>query len=380
MQNLNLKQLYNTHKANSLFGRYITHSDIQVLIDKLSSKFEKEVIGHSVEGRPIYALKIGTGHTKILAWSQMHGNETTTTKAIFDMLNCFESDVFSKLLSSCTLQVIPILNPDGAERYTRLNANAIDLNRDAELLSQPESKVLRSVYDAFNPHFCLNLHGQRTIFGAGETGKPATLSFLSPSQDVERSVTATRKKAMAVIVAICNQLKLDLSDAIGRYDDGFNSNCVGDTFQSLGTPTILYEAGYYANDYNRDKVRFYVFKALLFGLEAISNIDKHKDYESYFKIPENKKNFYDIIICNVKIEPNQVNTVDLAIQFKESLVGNEVNFIPVIENIGDLKSYYAHKNINYAGKVLNLKNKSVLEVGNEIDFVVLNNGEILMKS
>ena len=30
-----------------------------------------------------------------------------------------------------TLKIIPILNPDGAQQYTRKNANEIDLNRDA---------------------------------------------------------------------------------------------------------------------------------------------------------------------------------------------------------------------------------------------------------
>ena len=49
------------------------------------------------------------------------------------------------ILKACTLYIIPILNPDGAKAYTRLNANEVDLNRDAQDLSQPESKVLRAV-------------------------------------------------------------------------------------------------------------------------------------------------------------------------------------------------------------------------------------------
>jgi hypothetical protein len=56
--------------------------------------------------------------------------------------------------------------------YTRLNANEVDLNRDSQNLTQPESKVLREIFDLFQPHYCFNLHDQRTIFGVS-TGKPA---------------------------------------------------------------------------------------------------------------------------------------------------------------------------------------------------------------
>ena len=81
-------------------------------------------------------------------WSQMHGNETTTTKALIDCFNLFESnnEFSNTILNSCTLYIIPILNPDGAEKYTRFNSNSVDLNRDAQNLSQAESKVLNKVF------------------------------------------------------------------------------------------------------------------------------------------------------------------------------------------------------------------------------------------
>jgi murein tripeptide amidase MpaA len=44
-----------------------------------------------------------------------------------------------------------MLNPDGADMYTRLNANEVDLNRDSQNLTQPESKVLREIFDLFQP-------------------------------------------------------------------------------------------------------------------------------------------------------------------------------------------------------------------------------------
>jgi murein tripeptide amidase MpaA len=38
-----------------------------------------------------------------------------------------------------------MLNPDGAKTYTRENANKVDLNRDSQDLTQPESKILRKL-------------------------------------------------------------------------------------------------------------------------------------------------------------------------------------------------------------------------------------------
>lgn len=86
----------------------------------------------------------------MLIWSQMHGNESTTTKALFDVFEQLKTADFTKNLS---IYVIPILNPDGAEVFTRVNYNQIDLNRDAYELTQPESKCLRKAYDLVQPDF-----------------------------------------------------------------------------------------------------------------------------------------------------------------------------------------------------------------------------------
>ena len=375
-----LTDLYNSLKEKSLFGRYITNKIIEGLLDNFSSVFQFSTIGYSVEHRPIFSLKVGQGDTKILLWSQMHGNESTTTKALFDVLNGFSKGKFSDILENCTLQIIPILNPDGAARYTRVNANEVDLNRDAQNLTQPESKVLRACFDSFMPHYCFNLHGQRTIFGAGETGNSATLSFLSPAEDTECTLTVTRKKAMSVIALINEQIQKDLPNAIGRYDDGFNINCVGDTFQSLGVPTILYEAGHYQNDYDREETRLFIFKSLIYGLRSIADGMKIDDFESYFDIPQNEKNFHDIIIRNSKVVANSQNTVDIAIQFKEVLKNGIIKFIPFVDKIENLDSYFAHNDIDAQGALVLDQDNNAIEVSNEIVFVMLNNRKILIKS
>jgi hypothetical protein len=375
-----INSLYSLLKTPELFGRYVTNSHIKKCLEKLPKSL-LSIIGSSVESRPIYSLKFGNGPIKILVWSQMHGNESTTTKALFDCFTLFETrnEIPKQILEACTLVVIPILNPDGAERYTRLNANAIDLNRDAQDLSQAESRVLRKVYHDFKPDYCFNLHGQRTIFGAGNSGVSATLSFLSPSQDEKRSLTANRKVAMAIISEINDLLNTELPNGIGRYDDDFNLNCVGDTFQNFGVPTLLYEAGHYPDDYNREEARRFVFIAILKGLQVISKGIIPSAYERYFEIPENSKCFYDIIIRNAKILYNDEELVDIGIQFQEVLKAGRVEFLPIVEKISNLDEFFGHKEIDAKGNLVTTCENLKLKKGHENDFVLINTKKISLK-
>lgn len=377
-----LKSLYALLKSQDLFGRYITNSDIEKCLKKIPNSI-CSVIGYSVENRPIHCLRIGSGPKKVLMWSQMHGNESTTTKALFDCVNLFltNSEFPNTILESCTLLIIPILNPDGAERYTRFNANEVDLNRDAQDLSQPESRVLRNVFNDFKPDYCFNLHGQRTIYNVGATPVSSILSFLSPSQDEERTLTSNRKKAMALIVEINDTLQQVIPNGVARYDDGFNLNCVGDTFQSLKVPTVLFEAGHYPKDYDREEVRYLMFLSILKALEAISGNGNSgfAAYQDYFKIPENSKQFYDIIIRNAKLQDISAQATDIGIQYEERLVEKKIEFIPKIEVISKLNDFYGHKEIDAESKVVKSPYNTTVKVTNENDFVLINNEKITLK-
>jgi len=372
---------YSQIKFGKVTGRYITIEDLELVINDLTNKFQVEEIGRSVQNKPIKMITLGSGKTKILAWSQMHGNEGTTTKAVFDLLNAFklkdDNKVLAEILDLCIVHVIPILNPDGCEAYTRLNANKIDLNRDMQDLSQPESKILMEQFHNIKPDFCLNLHDQRTIFSAGEGPEPATLSFLTPSNDQERSIDDFRRQSMSLIAGIAEDLSNELSGRIGRYDDAFNINCAGDTFQNLSVPTILFEAGHYPGDYEREITRKYVFKALLscFYQIAMRSYDNSK-FEQYFEIPENQKLFNDVIVRNAKFEGR---SVDISIQFNEVLGEGKVDFIPVIDKIKKKISKYAHKEIDAAGREIKLPEGVKVDENVIVNKIILNNEKLQVK-
>ncbi|OUR90680.1 peptidase M14 [Flavobacteriales bacterium 34_180_T64] len=369
MPNGTLNLLHNSCIEKTLFNRYINLDMITPLLNKWRKIIEVETIGKSVNEEDIHALTIGNGPIKILMWSQMHGNESTTTKALFDLFNFLDgqTEESKSITRACTITVVPMLNPDGARAYTRLNANGVDLNRDAQVLSQPESKVLRSLFDEFQPDFCFNLHGQRTIFSAGNTDNSAIVSFLAPAQDAKCSITENRKIAMDVISVMNSNLQLTITNNVGIYDDTFNINCVGDTFQSLNVPTILVEAGHFSNDYSRELTRRFIFDALVVALNYISVPEIARDgHSAYLKIPQNKKLFFDIIIRNTEVG-------DIAIQYEESLNNDRIEFVPKVEKIDDLSEFYAHLEVNAEGNEVIVAKGTSLKLGNQIDYVKINN-------
>ena len=150
---------YLKYKNHQVQDRYLTNESLLKL--DFSNKLKR--VGKSVNKLPIFYLKLGNGPIKILVWSQMHGNETTSTRALFDLIT-FINIYGSNYLKKISMHVIPILNPDGSLNYTRTNFNGIDLNRDALVLSQPESILLNEMYHSIKPHFCFNLHDQRSIY------------------------------------------------------------------------------------------------------------------------------------------------------------------------------------------------------------------------
>ena len=296
-----------------------------------------EVIGRSVKGNPIYGLKIGNGNKKVLMWSQMHGNETTSTKSLIDFYDFLVNDEIGKYLkTNLTFKIIFQLNPDGSHAYSRNNFNDSDLNRDALSLIQPESKVLMKEFYLFKPNFCFNLHGQRSIYSIGNTNIPASISFLAPCTSKNKAITKSRLRSMQLIAGVCNFLKSKYGKVYGRFDDSFNLNCFGDFFSKQKVPTILFEAGHFKNDVFRKFSRKLVFDSLVEICSLIISESYIKiDREKYFKITANKNNLRDILIKNVTILKNNkiITGQEISIQYSEKLVNNEVLFLPIIESI-----------------------------------------------
>ena len=327
------------------FGRRLTLAEIEpILIGLDSSLFKVSQIGLSHEQRPLYRVDFGSGETRILIWTQMHGNESTGTRAVLDLFEWVQQpgdleDMRDDLLKGSTVSVLPMLNPDGAEAYTRVNAQQIDLNRDVLEKKAPESEVLQQQLSLIHPAFCFNMHDQRTIFSVGEPPQTATVSFLAPSEDEARTVTEGRTKTMKVISGIFESLKEVIPGHIGRYTDEFYPSATGDNFQRMGYPTVLIESGHSPGDYLRQVSRRMTFLSLLLGWHGIV-MDPTSDHSAYFDIPNNEQRYLDGIVKNVSIDGVKA---DIGVFLKEELRAGKVRFRPTIEKFEDLSSYSADR-------------------------------------
>ena len=127
--------IYSKYKEQTLTHRRFKHTDIDSLIQLRNKHNSIKIheIGKSFEGRNIYELSFGQGDKVVMLWSQMHGDEPTATMALFDLFNFLEGkgddfDSIRTLLNDkLNIHFIPMLNPDGAERYTRRTAQSIDM-------------------------------------------------------------------------------------------------------------------------------------------------------------------------------------------------------------------------------------------------------------
>mgnify|MGYP000476949386 FL=1 len=373
---MNSLQIATEYLESSLNGKYIHLETILPLLKSFESVFEISEIGKSVQQRSIYQVKIGTGKTKILIWSQMHGNEPTTTKGLFDFFNFLASNTVEsiRIKSQYTLLCVPMLNPDGAFAYTRENANAVDLNRDAFSATQPEMKLLKALYEDFRPDYCYNLHDQRTIFGTTGLNLPATISFLAPAFNEKRDYNVVRLKAISIINRMNDTLSQYIPNQIGRFDDSYNVNCTGDYFTTQNTPTILFEAGHYPNDYKREESRKYIFVALLSSFfDNYENVVVDNELQKYLRIPQNNKCFFDFIYKNVKIIDNSVEKIiNFAAQYQEILVDDEIHFEAIISKISDLENYSGHVEYDCESLLFSSEGKNNPEIGAKATFTLNN--------
>jgi hypothetical protein len=354
------RQVFDQHarfKEATISTRRFKHKDLVPLLEKLRQNplFQVQVVGQSVEQREIYLIKAGTGKNKVMLWSQMHGDESTATMALLDIFNFLQGSddlnpIREEILKNNTLYFVPMLNPDGAEKFTRRNALEIDLNRDALRLQSPEARLLKSLRDSINPAFGFNLHDQSRLYTVGTTGRPATISFLAPAYNYAQSVNEVRERAMRTIVGMNESIQQFLPGQVAKYSDEHEPRAFGDNIQKWGTSLILIESGGYQGDPEKQYIRQVNFAAILAALQLIGQ-EGYKDYttKDYFKIPENERYLFDLVLRKVRYREKGRNTLlDIGINRNEATANTPQGFYhrSTVEEIGDMSVFNGYEELN----------------------------------
>ncbi len=288
----------------------VTHADVVAAaaraVDADTGRVAREVVGRSVEGRDLLHLTVGHGPTPVLLWSQMHGDEPSATSAIFDLLEWIRrergSAAVQRLEDRLTVHLVPMLNPDGAERFTRRNAQGIDINRDALHLQTPEGRALKSLRDRLQPVLGFNLHNQNGQTSAGSPPKPATISLLAVAHDAGRSDSPRRTLAKQTAAIVREALEPLIPGQVGRYSDEFEVRAFGDNIARWGTGVVLIESGPLPGaDADRALVRLN-FVALVTALDGLaSGRTAAHPTAAYDTLPLNESNLLAVRVRNATI-------------------------------------------------------------------------------
>ncbi|MDQ2935713.1 MAG: DUF2817 domain-containing protein, partial [Chloroflexota bacterium] len=130
------------------------------------------VVGHSVQGRPIVAVRVGdpTSPRKALVVGVIHGDETAGAAVTRQILRRYRG------IGGVDLWVVRSVNPDGLAHHTRRNAHGVDLNRNFSYrwrdgvrtssgyypgprpFSEPESRVVRKLVRQLQPQVSIWFH------------------------------------------------------------------------------------------------------------------------------------------------------------------------------------------------------------------------------
>lgn len=344
----------------------VTHAIVEAQIARLVRQsrglIASDVLGRSVEGRSIHHLTVGRGPKAVLLWSQMHGDEPTATSALFDLCQWLivhrAEPVAARMLDTLTLHIVPMLNPDGAERFTRRNAQGIDINRDALHLQTPEGQLLKALRDRVQPIIGFNLHNQNWRTSVGTPPQPAVMSLLAVAYDEARSEDARRQLTKRASSVIVESMLPFAAGRIGRYDDAFEVRAFGDNITKWGTGVVLIETGPWPGPEPDHALVRLNFVAIVTALDALaSGRVAQADPAVYERLPENDSNLFHTIVKGGTVlagtgVPPFLADVGLAGTrvVRPGPGGRVLQWQASIQDLGDLRVYGALETIDATGR------------------------------
>ena len=360
-----LARLWDAEHVSPAISPLVDHAEVKKRIQALApDQFRVREVGRSLENREIFSVTFGTGPNVVLMWSQMHGDEPTATSALFDLYEYVRrhrsAPHVARLLASHTVHTVPMLNPDGAERFQRRNVQGLDINRDALLLQSPEGQILKRLRDELNPFVGFNLHNQSWNTTTGRPPKPASISLLSVAYDDARSVNEGRLLTKRLGAIVRDAVETLAPGQVGKYDDEFEVRAFGDNITKWGTPVLLIETGPWP-DLNPDPALVRLnFVALVRALMSLSDGSVHKaDPARYDSLPQNESRGFFYLIRDVGIRASPaipVFTGDVGIGATRRVrVAEGARRLVVsmsVSDLGDLRTYAGLFEVDGSGKVL----------------------------
>ena len=284
----------------------------------------------------------------------MHGDEATATMALCDIFKFINSNnpEFAKireiLHQNLCIRFIPYLNADGAARWTRETALAIDMNRDALNQYSTEAKILSNWADQIKPSFAFNLHDQNRLYSVGNSAHQTHIAFLATAADEAGTWTESRLRAGKLANRLTRLTQDKIPNKVAKWTDEFNARAFGDNFQKRGYGLLLLESGGAAWDIEKQSLRRLNGAILLDAFYSIATGSYvTENLETYEALSTNERQIFDIKLIQAPLEPSGKIRADIGINLKETASGKTgITYTWTIEEIGDLNYMFALNEFN----------------------------------
>lgn len=191
-QSFNLALLPGLVGVNGVAGTAPWSMDSRIICGR------SQVIGYSIQGKPLVAHYFGDGASTILFTGGIHGNEPSSTHLLNDLIAHLQKEAY-KIPAGRQIVIVPNVNPDGiavGQRYNMRNVN-IDRNfpesdwvsdiviRNNEVvvggggaapLSEPEAKALATLTSQLRPRLMMSFHARGSLVGANDAADSRTIA------------------------------------------------------------------------------------------------------------------------------------------------------------------------------------------------------------
>ncbi len=162
-----------------------------------SPRAHVDVLGRSVEGRPIHRIRVGeeqADRRRIWILARQHPGETMGEwfmEGVLSRLLDPEDTTAQELLEGAVIYLVPLMNPDGAVHGNqRTNARGRNLNREwlaPSRTESPEVLVVRAAMVESGVDLFLDVHGDEDtpyVFAAGCEGNPGYSPRIDALEDL----------------------------------------------------------------------------------------------------------------------------------------------------------------------------------------------------
>lgn len=150
------------------YKQLTSYEELSNFVNKLPSASPLVKVSHigvTLEGRTLYAIKLSKGifgkdksKIKILILAQQHGNEPSGKEGALLLAKELIKAENKYLFKKVDIAIVPIMNPDGAEKNQRRNSVKVDLNRNHLILTQAETIALHKLFNQYLFEVTMDVH------------------------------------------------------------------------------------------------------------------------------------------------------------------------------------------------------------------------------